>query len=265
MQYDTVFEGGGAKGSVFVGALQEFEKRGHTIRRLIGTSAGAISATLIAAGYNSQQLLEVANEKVNGKPRFSTFMDIPDNFKHETIKNSLTYKIFEKVDIPWVPNMVEGKVDDRIFEQLMKLDAYREMFSFIERGGLYAGQKFLEWIREKLDAGGRNLGKATFSEFFNIKRKDLSLVATDATGQKMLVLNHRTTPDCPVALAVRMSMSIPFVWREIIWDSNWGKYRGTDISGHTMVDGGVLSNFSNRTVDVKRFERNCCNGGRDQS
>jgi predicted acylesterase/phospholipase RssA len=44
MKYDLVFEGGGAKGSVFVGALQEFNARGHEAGRLIGTSAGAISA-----------------------------------------------------------------------------------------------------------------------------------------------------------------------------------------------------------------------------
>jgi NTE family protein len=51
MQYDLVFEGGGAKGAAFVGAIQEFERRGHTARRYIGTSAGAITATLMAAGY----------------------------------------------------------------------------------------------------------------------------------------------------------------------------------------------------------------------
>jgi len=35
MKYDLVFEGGGAKGSVFVGALQEFNARGHETGRLI--------------------------------------------------------------------------------------------------------------------------------------------------------------------------------------------------------------------------------------
>ena len=29
MQYDLVFEGGGAKGMAFVGALEAFEARGH--------------------------------------------------------------------------------------------------------------------------------------------------------------------------------------------------------------------------------------------
>jgi NTE family protein len=49
MKYDMVFEGGGAKGMVFVGAMQEFESRGHSHDRLLGTSAGAITAALLAA------------------------------------------------------------------------------------------------------------------------------------------------------------------------------------------------------------------------
>ncbi len=62
------------------------------------------------------------------------------------------------------------------------------------------------------------------------------------------MLNHRTAPDCPVAMSVRMSMSIPFVWREIVWEENWGKYQGHEKAGHIFVDGGVLSNFPLRLV-----------------
>ena len=42
---DLVFEGGGAKGMVFVGALEElFGGDRYTFGRLLGTSAGAITA-----------------------------------------------------------------------------------------------------------------------------------------------------------------------------------------------------------------------------
>ena len=57
MQYDLVFEGGGAKGMVFVGALQEFERLGHTAGRLLGTSAGAIIASYLAAGFTASEML----------------------------------------------------------------------------------------------------------------------------------------------------------------------------------------------------------------
>lgn len=244
MQFDLVFEGGGAKGSVFVGAMEVFEARGHTARRFVGTSAGAITATLMAAGYNAAAMLKAVNEKLpNGKPRFSTFMDIPASFEKADIEKSLTYDIFRKVDLPLLPHMAEGYIDDKIIDGLMKIDAYREMFSFIERGGLYSGDTFLAWIREKLNADGRALGSATLAEFARRTGSDLTMVASDTMEHEMLVLNHRTAPDCPVAWAVRMSMSIPFVWQEVRWQKGWGLYRGRDITGRTIVDGGVLSNF----------------------
>ena len=38
---------------VFVGAYEEFVRLGHTFGRLLGTSAGAITAALVAAGYTA--------------------------------------------------------------------------------------------------------------------------------------------------------------------------------------------------------------------
>jgi predicted acylesterase/phospholipase RssA len=40
-----------------------------------------------------------------------------------------------------------------------------------------------------------------------------------------------------------MSMSIPLLWQEVVWQKEWGKYRGMEMAGHTIVDGGLLSNF----------------------
>jgi predicted acylesterase/phospholipase RssA len=40
-----------------------------------------------------------------------------------------------------------------------------------------------------------------------------------------------------------MSMSVPLLWEEVVWQPEWGTYRDKDISGHTVVDGGLLSNF----------------------
>lgn len=249
MQYDLVFEGGGAKGAVFVGAIQEFERRKHTGRRFVGTSAGAITATLMAAGYTAADLLAVTRERTaEGKPRFSTFMDIAVAFQQEDIEKSLTQEIFNRVELSLVPGWIEKQVDRALLSELMKMSVYRELFSFVECGGLYAGAAFLAWLREKLDAGNRHLADATFKEFNQKTGADLSVVASDTTGHQMLVLNHRTTPNCPVAWGVRMSMSIPFIWQEVHWNSAWGTYLGKPLDDHSIVDGGVLSNFPLRLL-----------------
>jgi predicted acylesterase/phospholipase RssA len=249
-QYDLIFEGGGAKGSTFVGALRAFYEKGYQPRRLIGTSAGAISATLLAAGFTPEEMLAAVNERLNGKPRFATFMDTPtiNDFSPEDKQASVMMELFQRADVPFIPDKLEASFDRLFIDALLKLPHYRQLFCFIECGGLFAGDKFLEWLQEKLAQKGFN-ADVTFAEFHAKTGNDLSLVTSDTDGVEMLVLNHRTAPDCPVTWAVRMSMSIPFVWREVVWQSSWGSYLGKDITGHRIVDGGVLSNFPIALVD----------------
>jgi NTE family protein len=56
---DLVFEGGGVKGIGLAGAFAELERRGFQPKSVAGTSAGAITAALVGAGYSSAELDEV--------------------------------------------------------------------------------------------------------------------------------------------------------------------------------------------------------------
>ncbi|XP_061170094.1 uncharacterized protein LOC133179329 [Saccostrea echinata] len=58
---NLVFEGGGAKGVAYPGAIQALEELGlmRKIKRFAGTSIGSITACLAALGYNSQKIREV--------------------------------------------------------------------------------------------------------------------------------------------------------------------------------------------------------------
>ena len=51
-----VFEGGGAKGIAYAGALEELEAQGVSFGAVAGASAGAITAALIAAGCGAADL-----------------------------------------------------------------------------------------------------------------------------------------------------------------------------------------------------------------
>lgn len=62
MLVDGVFSGGGIKGFALIGAYQALEKCGFRFKRLAGTSAGALIASLIAAGYTSQEITDMMNE-----------------------------------------------------------------------------------------------------------------------------------------------------------------------------------------------------------
>jgi NTE family protein len=244
-KFDLVFEGGGAKGSVFAGALEVFAAAGHKPARLVGTSAGAITAALLAADYTPQEMLAAVNEQRDGKPRFASFMDIPEanEFDEQTRKECQLQAVLDKVGIPFVPDILENRVDDALIGHLLGLSPhFRQLFGFVECGGLFSGRAFVEWLHEKLL--DHNVPRNYSLKQLHLDRGcDLSLVVTDTTNRQMLVLNHRTAPDVPVAMAVRMSMSIPFVWREVVWQKEWGKYLGIEKTDARIVDGGVLSNF----------------------
>jgi NTE family protein len=243
MEYDLVFEGGGAKGAAFVGALQAFECHGHKPRRLIGTSAGSITACLVAAGYSAQETLVALNEKTpDGRPRFVSFMDTPTIYDDSNVKDQLGYWLRTEMNNPMVPDLIEPMIDNLI-KGLVKLEIIRHTISLVLWGGWYSGDEVIRWLREKLDAGGRGLANSTLSDFQRGTNRDLSVVASDLTGNEMLVLNHRTAPNLPTVWAVRMSMSFPFAWQEVYWRSEWGLYRGRSLEGHRVIDGGLLSNF----------------------
>jgi NTE family protein len=241
-QFDVVFEGGGAKGSAFVGALTALRAAGHTTRRLIGTSAGAITAALTAVGYTPEEMLDAVNEKLNGKPRFATFMDRPQlsDFTQPQLDGSDTMHALEAVHLP----MLAGH---GLLDVLMRTPLYPTLFSIQECGGVYAGVAFFNWLTEKL-AAKRIAATDTMAAVFAKTQVDLSVVTSDTTDMEMVVLNHRTAPGIPLAWAVRMSMSIPMVWREVVWDPSWGPYRGRNKAGNVFVDGGVLSNFPIRLI-----------------
>ena len=77
LKCDAVFEGGGVKGIGFAGAIAALQKRGYSFENVVGTSAGAIAASLIAAGYTGEEikreLMAVSFEKFRQQSRFGRF------------------------------------------------------------------------------------------------------------------------------------------------------------------------------------------------
>jgi NTE family protein len=205
---DLVFQGGGVKGIGLVGAYSVLEERGYRPVNMAGASAGAIVAALVAAGYSAEELRSI-------------MMEIP----------------FDKfMDEAW---------EDRIWLLARPL-------SLLKDKGIYEGKYFHDWIKELLS---RKMGKEEVT-FGDLRRNDvpedadlvfqhrLQVIVSDVTERRMVVLPRDyeelgwAHPDIvPVALAVRMSMSIPIFFEPVPLVN---QYTGRE---HTIVDGGMLSNF----------------------
>jgi NTE family protein len=204
---DLVFQGGGVLGIGLVGAYSVLESSGFKAQNVAGTSAGAIVATLIGAGYSATQIHDI----IDGLD-FKKMMD-------DTVLTGL----------PLVGKLVPGQVLSIIVEQ-----------------GLYKGDFFLHTMREHLNRQGvHTFGDLRYGTDQDepAYRYKVQVIASDVSGRALLRLPLDADklgydPDkLPVADAVRMSMSIPFFFEPVRWPNP----RTHDKS--FIVDGGMLSNF----------------------
>ena len=108
---NAVFEGGGVRGIGFAGAIAAMEKSGYEFENVVGSSAGAIAAALIAAGYSGEEIKAELKNVDYRKFREKSFFGEAIN----TIINFGVYKTnyFEK----WLKNLLEKK-NKRVFGDL---------------------------------------------------------------------------------------------------------------------------------------------------
>ncbi|WP_456278319.1 patatin-like phospholipase family protein [Bacillus sp. AK128] len=80
MRIDGVFSGGGIKGYALIGAVKAIEAQGHSFVRVAGSSAGAILASLVAVGYQGNEI-----EELMGEVDLKRFLDPKNTWFPETI------------------------------------------------------------------------------------------------------------------------------------------------------------------------------------
>lgn len=118
---NLVFEGGGVKGIAYGGALTKLDELGifQNINRVAGTSAGAITATLMAIGYSAQEISEII-----AKTNFKDFADDDEGYLKD-IYRLLIYFGWHKGDKlkQWVSDhlFVKFGKSDLIFSELYTL------------------------------------------------------------------------------------------------------------------------------------------------
>lgn len=109
-------------------------------------------------------------------------------------------------------------------------------FDLVAHVGMNTGAAFYDWLGAQLGwvAGDADV---TFGQIAERRRVDLRVVATDVVGKCPFVFSPSTTPDTPVRIAVRASMSIPYVFQPV-------KFRDK-----VLVDGGTIDNLPIDIVD----------------
>lgn len=182
--------GGGASGGAHVGVLRALEEAGIRIDVIGGTSSGAIVAALYAAGVSTEDMLKM------------------------------------------LPTLSRKHLD-------VDLSVFTRVLRWERTGGIVRGNRLQAFIEEAMP--GRNLRSTDIP---------LAIAATDLqTGREIVFASGscpapvvplldenrqfplwRTVEDAPIALAVRASISIPFVFQPV----HFGEY--------ILADGGLVDN-----------------------
>lgn len=122
--------------------------------------------------------------------------------------------------------------------------------------GLFPTDSFYEWLQALIAEHCQGNGLATFRDFQRMGHLDLSVVASDLTTRQEVVFSLNTTPDTPVADAVRMSMSIPLYFTALRHNGRQFLDPKQSGSGSLFVDGGLFNNFPIHLFDGQEFSRN---------
>lgn len=210
---DAVFEGGGVKGIALAGSIGVAESLGVEWQRVAGTSAGAITACLLAAGYTGEELVPILTEEME----FDKFMD--EDFLDR---------------IPFI-----GKIASAVFEKgIYEGDYFEEwMTEKLAAKGVDTFDLFM-------DANGQSRLKLIASD---VTRREMIVLPDDLPKYGI------APGSFSVARAARMSMSIPYFFEPVElavqtpYDDNHKRKRRKCF----IVDGGLLSNFPVWLFDAK--------------
>ncbi len=205
------FKGGGIKGIAYLGAINEGIAQGlfdlNSFLAFAGTSAGAITATLLALRIKMPKL-----EEIMKKTDFTTFFDWHD-----------------KALVDYIIAQAKGGVSSwKVVSNYFTLSRAKELLDTHQ--GVCKGDAFLNWIQTQIAEGIKNTPLAeglkteeqfkaraeivTFRDLHDNPNHFANLVIYGSnvnTGHSERYC-FETTPDMCVADAVRISMSLPFVF-----------------------------------------------------
>lgn len=241
-----VYKGGGAKGIAYVGVQYFLEENGllRDLKRVAGTSAGAINALLVALGYTAAEMEQILRET-----DLKTFLDHPYQSEREFVQTVIS--IAKKKGDSTINDIFSA------CKQLYRLYCSEEIRSSLseileevnERGGLCEGARILAWI-EGLIRQKTGIANCTFGEYRALMEskgfKHLYVYASKMRPAKVACFSSEN-PECEniiIADAIRASMSIPILFMPHIMRTKADDgYIEEQPAIGSFLDGGIIKNL----------------------
>ena len=255
---NLVFKGGGAKGIAFVGIQESLYNLGllKQVKRIVGTSAGAITAMLVGLGYNSQELKDILDGT-----KLTDFLD--HAYQSEQALLAAVAEIVPKGEAITIQDLCA--IAHRATSwwhsrgQNHECSARTVLSDAYQKGGLCEGENFLRWIEDKIEKK-THINNCTFGEYkkqcgSGQPFKHVYFYATRINQEQLVCINSEDSQwdDVIMSHAIRASMSIPFVFKpHVLWIKTPEEIRVAPELG-TFMDGGVIRNFALDRFDSKKY------------
>jgi NTE family protein len=146
------------------------------------------------------------------------------------IKNVCTVSIGSFLGLLYVIGYSSSELSDELMMQDLSDLQNCKIDNFVYQYGFDTGSMLIEWIETLLIK--RGVSKTiTFNELWKLTGINYQVLCTNLNTYKSVVFDYVNMPNLQVLKALRMSISVPFVFTA-------GKYKG-DI----YVDGGLTENY----------------------
>lgn len=241
------FEGGGGKGVLFLGALQELARQrvlrysgarldpNGQIKGIAGSSAGALTAVLLSCGYTPRDLQAL----LFGSYDFNLFFDQPSQpakvpglrgCRSDDHAAWFSQRASRLISVP-INRVVAwsasgGAPNDTAVAKLGSRRLLHYLFNLYHHWGIFSGcaaqDLFRTLIARKVVAvrghplRGGNDGDITFRQHKQLFGVDLVLTGSNFSTGQTGFFSAETSPNFPVAAAARISMSLPIIFKPMV-------------------------------------------------
>ena len=232
-----VLRGGGAKGIGNPPALRALENLGKLsdLKKVVGTSAGALTAVCLASGMSAQAFQRLSNDT-----GMLSLLSSPGGFKNRYPEVKLGLigfgagKALETLD-----RASAGAVRSYLRDHWDDGEAWNSL-------GAADRARLVSLRDQDLERSPRTAQMITFRDLQLLHQlaparfKELVLTGYNTDKKETTYFSATSHPDMPVALAGRVSMSIPVFFKPV----------KMDFAGQTQnfVDGGVGSNMPSEAI-----------------
>ena len=213
-----VLGGGGFTGGVYqIGALRALDllSSNRSVNQFdiyVGTSAGALIASLVANGVSPEQMMRTVNDQVP--------YSLPPIQREMLLRFNKAEFALRALKLPLHAISMARDVASSI-GSFSAVDLVLALGDALP-SGVYTGQGVEDYLREALAAKGR-------TDDFRLLKRELYLAATDLDTCERIVLGAEGWDDIPISAAVRASTALPMIY---------APYRVRD---RELVDGGIVS------------------------